>query len=62
VFRLTSDTQSYAGDGFAARFGYFLVTFGAVTQAFADRNLVTRPLDRILDGRVDLVLYRTGNL
>jgi hypothetical protein len=56
---LARDTQAHPGHGVAARLGYGLPAFGTVVQARALRQSVTGAPDRILDGRVDLILNRT---
>ena len=58
VFRLAGYAQSHARDGFATGIRNGVVTFFAVGEALATRDFVTGALDRVLDGCVDLILYR----
>ena len=62
VFRivrfLAIDAEAHARDGLAPRLGNLRVAFLAARQARALGNAAARALDRVLDGRVDLVLHR----
>ncbi len=59
MFGLAGDTQAHTGDGVTAPLGYGGVTFFAVFQALAARQLSTSACDGILDRCIDLILYRT---
>src|SRR5690606_4061507 len=54
---LARHAQAHAGHGLAPRLGDRRVAFLAVRQARTLRQAAARALDRVLDGRVDLVLH-----
>src|SRR3990167_4307135 len=58
VLGLAGHAQAHAGDGFAPRLGDGGVTFFAMAQAFATRQLAAGALDGVLNAAVDLLLYR----
>src|SRR5690606_659350 len=55
---LAGHAQAHAGQRLAARGRDRLVAFLAVARARPARELAARTLDRVVDGRVDLVLHR----
>src|SRR3546814_9489437 len=54
---LARHAQAHAGHGLAPRLGDRRVAFFAVTESGTLRQAAARALDRVLDGRVDLVLH-----
>src|SRR5699024_11010488 len=53
---LAGDTQTHAGHGFAPRLGDGFVAFFAMGETGSAAHLAAHALDRILYGRVDLVV------